>query len=129
MLPGANVGTYAALNMLIEFGPPNVTDTQDGVLKLQVENAYASKARVPAPPPTEIGGAGFCAPHTLPVPSRLSRKFCVPAQPTTLANDGGVEPSSAREMLNVVMPIGTLKASDSGLGPAPSFAVSEKAGV
>src|SRR5436190_22867362 len=105
--------------MLIEFAPLKVTDTHAGVLKPHVVNAYASKCRVPGPPPAEIGGGGFCAPHTLPAPSRLSRKFCVPAEPTTLGNDGGAEPSSARVMLNVVVPIGTANGAASGLGPPP----------
>ena len=42
MSAGLKVGAYAAVNMLIEFGPLKVTEAHDGVLKPQVVKAYAS---------------------------------------------------------------------------------------
>src|SRR5882672_1782968 len=117
MLFGSNVGAYAALNMLIEFDPPKVTDTHDGVLKPHVVNAYASKRRAPGPPAAEIGGGGFCALQTLAVSCRFSRKFCTPVDPTTPVADAGEEPSRFLVTLKVVTPIGTENACDSGPPP------------
>src|SRR4051794_8539260 len=130
MFAGSNVGAYASLNMLSEFGPPKVTDTHDGVLKPQVVNAYESNRRVPGPPAAEvcgaIGGAGFCAPQALAVPSRFRRKFCVRVDPATLGNEGGVVPSSVLVIANVVIPIGTENGTMSAPGPPPYPAFSRK---
>src|SRR5438093_3965068 len=107
MSAGLNVGTYAAVNMLIEFGPANVTLAHDGVLLGHVVNVYESNCRLPGPPPEEIGGGVFSAPQTLALSCRLRRKPWTPVAPTRPGAEAGARPSRFFVVVKVECPIGT----------------------